>query len=174
LKELWCDFDGVIVPNVISGINISGISRDEFTKLVINAYQDNPIISESIKVLISENKKVGSKIYIITGRKELDFRDMTEKVLEENNIEVDHIYYYPEESNYEAAEYYEWKARVIGASAKSDPSTAIRVIDDDQGLLEYLKENILSNNLVLTHYEFFMDRNETQSIPTLFFRHKLN
>jgi len=162
MKELWCDFDGVIVHNVASGLNISGISQDEFTTLVTKAYQDNPITSATIKNIISDYKRTGSKVYIITGRKESDFGDMTEQILEEKNIEVDHIYYYPEESSYVVSEYYGWKASVIGASAKSDPKTAIQVIDDDRGLLEYLKENIVSDNLVLTCYELFKDGNETQ------------
>ena len=36
----------------------------------------------------------------------------------------------------------------------------VMVVDDDKGLLEHLRKNIIHENLLLTHYEFFADGSE--------------
>lgn len=161
MKELWCDFDGVIVPNVLSEINTSDITIEEFTELVTKFYLSNPITSQIIRNIISEYKSDGSKANIITGRKKSYLSDITERILDDHNITVDRIYYYPEEGRYVVSDYYDWKAYVISNSLALAPNKEVRVIDDDKGLLKNIKKNISYDNLTLTCYEFFKDGSET-------------
>lgn len=160
MRELWCDFDGVIVPNGLTDINIAGITSETFVDLVTNAYLKNPVTSKTIKAIISGYRKTDSKVNIITGRKKSYLSDLTEMILEEHNIEVDKIYYYPEENPYVVSEYYGWKTEVINESINSGNCREIRVIDDDKELLRHLRERISYDLLNLTHYEFFKDGSE--------------
>lgn len=163
MKELWCDFDGVIVCNEMHNINTSNITPYEFADLVTKAYIRNPIASDTIKQLISEYKDSGATVNIITGRKRFFLSEVTEKILQSHSLAIDNIFYYPESYGYVVSDYYAWKASVIGESSKSNQLSEIRVIDDDKGLLLHLKENIVFDNLLLTHYEFFADGSEVMA-----------
>lgn len=163
MKELWCDFDGVIVCNEMHNINTSNLTPTAFAALVTKAYNENPIASTTIKQLISEYKNSGAMINIITGRKESFLSALTEYVLQNHSLAVDNIFYYPENYSYVMSEYYAWKLSVIGKSAANNQVTEIRVVDDDKGLLLHLKENIQFENLFLTHYEFFVDGSEVMT-----------
>lgn len=164
MKELWCDFDGVIVCNEMKNINTSNITPDDFAALVTKAYNENPIVSTTIKKLISEYKSSGATINIITGRKRSFLSALTEDVLRNHTLPINDIYYYPEDYGYVMSEYYAWKLSVIGKSATDSKVTEIRVVDDDKGLLLHLKENIQFENLLLTHYEFFADGSEVMAL----------
>lgn len=163
MKELWCDFDGVIVCNEMHNINTSNITPHEFAALVTKAYNKNPIASATIKQLISEYKNSGATINIITGRKKSFLSELTENVIQSHSLSVDNIFYYPENYGYVMSEYYAWKSSVIGGSATNYQVTEIRVVDDDKGLLLHLKENLQFGNLLLTHYEFFADGSEVMA-----------
>ena len=156
MKELWCDFDGVIVPK-IADINTAGISSEEFADIVKTAYQCKPFVSPAIRDLISRYNNDNGRVYIITGRKKSYLSEITEKVLEDHNILVDGIYYYPEKNRYVMEEYYAWKASVIKSTFKNDPEKSVRVIDDDRGLLTYVKQELQCTNLSLICYEIFPD-----------------
>ncbi len=160
MKELWCDFDGVIVCNEMHNINTSNISSQDFTALVTKAYNENPITSDTIKTIMSEYQADGATVNIITGRKKSYLSEITEKVILEHSLNIDNIFYYPEEHAYVMADYYAWKASVIGQSIQLSQATQVRVIDDDKGLLEHLRENLVHKNLLLTHYELFADGSE--------------
>lgn len=164
MKELWCDFDGVIVCNEMKNINTSNITPHEFAALVTKAYNENPIVSTTIKKLVSEYRNSGATINIITGRKKSFLSALTEDVLRDHTLPVNNIFYYPEEYGYVMSEYYAWKLSVIGKSATDSKVTEIRVVDDDKGLLLHLKENIQFENLLLTHYEFFADGSEVMAL----------
>lgn len=163
MKELWCDFDGVIVCNEMKNINTSNITPHEFAALVTKAYNENPIISTTIKQLISEYKNSGATINIITGRKKSFLSALTEDILQNHSLAVNDVFYYPENYGYVMSEYYAWKLTVIRESASNNQLTEIRVVDDDKGLLLHLKENIQYDNLLLTHYEFFADGSEVMA-----------
>ena len=163
MKELWCNFDGVIVCNEIHNINTSEITSEEFVALVTEAYSDNPIVSPTAKKLVSEYREQGAAVNIITGRKESYLSAITEKVIRDHALSIDKVFYYPEGYAYVMSDYYVWKASVIGRSAISNQVAEIRVVDDDKGLLLHLKENLQHENLQLTHYEFFADGSEVMT-----------
>ncbi|MEA3465125.1 MAG: hypothetical protein U9R29_03840 [Thermodesulfobacteriota bacterium] len=160
MKELWCDFDGVIVSNEMHNINTANIPPGEFADLVTKAYNDNPVTSATIRAVIADYKGQGFAVNIITGRKKSYLSATTEKILREHGIKVDQIFYYPEENSYVMAEYYDWKSSIIARATESHPQPAIRVIDDDKGLLLHLKDNLTADKLQLTHYEFYPDGRE--------------
>lgn len=160
MKELWCDFDGVIVCNEMRNINTSNISSEDFTALVTKAYHENPIVSPTVKKLVAEYQGQGATVNVITGRKQSYLSAITEKVIRDHALPIDKVFYYPEDGQYVMSDYYAWKASVIGESANVNKVTEIRVVDDDKGLLLHLKENLAFEKLLLTHYEFFADGSE--------------
>jgi hypothetical protein len=163
MKELWCDFDGVIVSNQMHNINISNIASEEFADLVIEAYSKNPIVSPTAIRLFFEYQKLGASVNIVTGRKESCLSAITEKVIRDHALAIDKVFYYPEDYAYVMSDYYAWKASIIGRSAIGNQLSEIRVVDDDMGLLLHLKENLPHENLHLTHYEFFADGSEVMA-----------
>ncbi len=127
MKELWCDFNGVIVCNEMLNINTSEITSEEFASLVTEAYSKNPVVSPAAKKLVSEYREQGATDNIITGRKESYLPTITEKVIRDHALAIYKVFYYPEDYAYVISDYYAWKASIIGRSAIHNQIAKIRI-----------------------------------------------
>ena len=153
MKQIWCDFDGVIVKNEMHNANTAKVTPAEFHLLATKAYEQNPAASYAIKKLIRQNRINGARVSIITGRKKSTLGFLTQKVLKDHKIEVDALFFYPEENSYTQKEYFSWKTTVISSSMKKTDNLETWVIDDDLQLLNHLKTHLPTGRLCLTHYE---------------------